>query len=71
MDENNAITDFNKTFLDIFKLSPEDIRSKNFIKFLQQKDISSQAISKINQSIKRISPTPFTIDIINGLFLKI
>ncbi len=37
LDENNAITDFNKTFLDIFKLSPEDIRSKNFIKFLQQK----------------------------------
>ncbi len=61
LDENNAITDFNKTFLDIFKLSPEDIRSKNFIKFLQQKDISSQAISKINQSIKRANDTETTV----------
>ena len=61
LDENNAITDFNKTFLDIFKLSPEDIRSKNFIKFLQQKDISSQALSKISQSIKRANVTEKTV----------
>ena len=61
LDENNAITDFNKTFLDIFKLSPEDIRSKNFIKFLQQKDISSQALSKISQSIKRANATEKTV----------
>ena len=61
LDENNAITDFNKTFLDIFKLSPEDIRSKNFIRFLQQKDISSQALSKISQSIKRANATEKTV----------
>ena len=61
LDDNNMIIDFNKTFLDIFKLSPEDIRSKNFIKFLQQKDISSQAISKINQSIKRANDTETTV----------
>lgn len=61
LDDNNAITDFNKTFLDIFKLSPEDIRSKNFIKFLQQKDISSQALSKISQSIKRANATEKTV----------
>ena len=61
LDDNNMITDFNKTFLDIFKLSPEDIRSKNFIKFLQQKDISSQALSKISQSIKRANATEKTV----------
>ena len=61
LDDNNVITDFNKTFLDIFKLSPEDIRSKNFIKFLQQKDISSQALSKISQSIKRANATEKTV----------
>ena len=60
-DDNNVITDFNKTFLDIFKLSPEDIRSKNFIRFLQQKDISSQALSKISQSIKRANATEKTV----------
>ena len=61
LDDNNVITDFNKTFLDIFKLSPEDIRSKNFIRFLQQKDISSQALSKISQSIKRANATEKTV----------
>ena len=61
LDDNNVITDFNKTFLDIFKLSPEDIRSKNFIKFLQQKDISSQVLSKISQSIKKANSTETTV----------
>ena len=33
LDEENTITDFNKTFLDMFNLKPENIRSKNFIRF--------------------------------------
>ena len=53
LDDNNVITDFNKTFLDIFKLSSDDIRSKNFIRFLQQRKISDQVVEKISKSIKK------------------
>ena len=49
LDDNNIIIDFNKTFLDIFKLKPEDIRSKNFIKLLQEKKISSQKKKQIQR----------------------
>ena len=34
LNENKIVTDFNKTFLDTFKLKAEDIRSKNFLEFL-------------------------------------
>ena len=61
LDENNVITDFNKTFLDIFKLRQEDIRSKNFIKFLQQKQISSRVVTKIERSINKANTTETTI----------
>ena len=61
LDENNVIIDFNKTFLDIFRLKPEDIRSKNFIKFLQQRKISNQIVEKISKSIKKANSTETTI----------
>ena len=61
LDENNTITDFNKTFLDIFKLKAEDIRSKNFIKFLQSKEVNRQAIVKINKSIEKANETETTV----------
>ncbi len=61
LDDNNMIMDFNKTFLDIFKLSPEDIRSKNFIKFLQQRKISEQVVEKIRKSIKKANSTETTV----------
>ena len=61
LDDNNMIIDFNKTFLDIFKLSPEDIRSKNFIKFLQQRKISEQVVEKIIKSIKKANSTETTV----------
>ena len=61
LDENNTITDFNKTFLDIFKLKAEDIRSKNFIKFLQQRKISEQVVEKISKSIKKANSTEKTV----------
>ena len=61
LDDNNMIIDFNKTFLDIFKLSPEDIRSKNFIKFLQQRKISEQVVEKISKSIKKANSTETTV----------
>ena len=61
LDDNNVITDFNKTFLDIFKLSSEDIRSKNFIRFLQQRKISEQVVEKISKSIKKANSTETTV----------
>ena len=61
LDDNNIIIDFNKTFLDIFKLKPEDIRSKNFIKLLQEKKISSQTVEKISKSIKKANSAEITV----------
>ena len=61
LDENNIITDFNKTFLDIFKLKAEDIRSKNFIKLLQSKEVNRQAIVKIDKSIEKANETETTV----------
>ena len=61
LDDNNVITDFNKKFLDIFKLSSEDIRSKNFIRFLQQRKISEQVVEKISKSIKKANSTEKTV----------
>ena len=61
LDENNTITDFNKTFLDIFKVKAEDIRSKNFIKLIQNKEVSRQTIAKIDKSIERANKTETTV----------
>lgn len=61
LDDNNVITDFNKTFLDIFKSSSDDIRSKNFIRFLQQRKISDQVVEKISKSIKKANSTETTV----------
>ena len=61
LDDNNVITDFNKTFLDIFKLSSDDIRSKNFIKLLQSKEVNRQAIVKIDKSIEKANETETTV----------
>lgn len=56
LDENNIIIDFNKTFLDIFELKASDIRNKNFIKLLQQKDIS-----EIEEEIEKANSTESTV----------
>ena len=61
LDENKTITDFNKTFLDIFRLKGEDIRSKNFIKLLQSKNVNRQAIVKIDKSIEKANETETTV----------
>ena len=61
LDEDNIITDFNKTFLEMFKLKPENIRSKNFIKFLENRKISKQTSKRIENTIKRANTTDKTI----------
>ena len=39
IDENNNITDFNKTFIDTFKFPAQKLRGKNLIEFLQERKI--------------------------------
>ena len=61
LDEDNIITDFNKTFLEMFKLKPENIRSKNFITFLENRKISKQTSKRIENTIERANTTDKTI----------
>ena len=61
LNEDNTITDFNKTFLDIFKLKPEDLRSKNFIKFFNNAGVKKQSVEKIERAIKKANETGETI----------
>lgn len=61
LNEDNTITDFNKTFLDIFKLKPEDLRSKNIIKFLNDRGISKKAVEKIERELRKANETGKTV----------
>lgn len=61
LDEENTITDFNKTFLDMFNLKPENIRSKNFIRFLNNRKVSKKSIVRITKSIQKANETDETI----------
>ena len=61
LDEENTITEFNKTFLDMFNLKPENIRSKNFIRFLNNRKVSKKSIVRITKSIQKANETDETI----------
>ena len=57
LNEYYIITDFNKTFLDIFKLRSEDLRSRNFIKFLVDGGVREQNVEKIKKALKKANET--------------
>lgn len=61
LDEYNTITDFNKTLLDIFKLKSEDLRSKNFIKFLNDGGIKRHSVEKIEKALQKANKTGETV----------
>ena len=61
LNENNIITDFNKTFLDTFKLKSEEIRSKNLIEFLGKNKKYEAAIKKIEKAIEKTKNSDKTI----------
>ena len=61
LNEYYIITDFNKTFLDVFKLKPEDLRSKKFIKFLSDRKINEKTVEKIKRELKKANKTGQTI----------
>lgn len=53
LDDNRNITDFNKTFLNTFKLKPEEIRSKNLMELLQINQKYKIDIKKLETSIQK------------------
>jgi len=61
LDDNNNITDFNKTFLDTFKLKAEEIRSKNLIEFLDNNKKYKADIKKIEKAIEKTKNSDKTI----------
>ena len=61
LNEYYIITDCNKTFLDVFKLKPEDLRSKKFIKFLSDRKINEKTVEKIKRELKKANKTGQTI----------
>ena len=61
LDENNKVTDFNKTFLDTFKLKKENVRSKNFLEILSENKKYKINISKLTKAIEKIKNSDKTI----------
>lgn len=61
LDENNNVTDFNKTFLDTFRLNPEEIRSKNLIEFLSTNKKFKTDIKKMQKAIEKTKNSDKTI----------
>ena len=61
LDDNNLITDFNKTFLDTFKLKPEEIRSKNILEFFKEHKNFKVDIKKIEKAIEKTKNSNKTI----------
>ena len=61
LNENNIVTDFNKTFLDTFKLKSEDIRSKNFLEFLSNNKKYKANIDKLAKAIEKTKNSDKTI----------
>lgn len=55
--EEKVITDFNKTFLDIFKLKNENLRGNDFIRFLSDRGICKKTIEKIEKELKKSNKT--------------
>lgn len=61
LSDDNAIIDFNQTFLNTFQLKAETLRSNNFIDFLEDREINKSTISKIERSIQKANTTNETI----------
>ena len=61
LNDNNIITDFNKTFLDTFKLKAEEIRSKNLIEFFGKNKKYEADIKKIEKAIEKTKNSDKTI----------
>ena len=61
LDENDVITDFNKTFLDTFKVKEETIRSKNIFEFLEENKKYKANILKLKNVLEKTKHSNNTI----------
>ncbi len=61
LDDNYVITEFNKTFLKIFNLKTEDIRSKKMGIFLRERNISREEAEKIFNLLIKANSTRKTV----------
>ena len=61
IDENGNIVDFNKTFIDTFKLKDEKIRGEKFLDFLHKRKRKTENINKIKKAIEKAQNTNKTI----------
>lgn len=57
LSDNGTVSDFNKTFLDLFGIKDEDIRSKDFIEYLKSVSISDEGINRIKHAIFKVNKT--------------
>lgn len=57
LNEDNIITDFNKTFLEVFKQKQENVRNKNIFAYLEQYNISTEKYKKAFEKIKKSDET--------------
>jgi len=72
LNENNTITDFNKTFLDMFKQKAEKLRNRNIYEFLDEYKINIDKYKKAFEKTKDSNETvkfEQKIDGINRFFL--
>ncbi len=60
LNENNIVTDFNKTFLDTFHLSQNKVRNANFIDLLKVIKIENET-RNIEDAIKKVKSTTETL----------
>lgn len=58
INENNNITDFNKTFTDTFKISSSKVRNTNIVDLLKKDIKSEEDLTKIENAIKETKSTP-------------
>ena len=61
LNDNNNITDFNKTFIDMFKIKSEKIRGINFIEFLKKHKAYKINIPKLENAIEKAQHSENTI----------
>lgn len=61
LNEDNIITDFNKTFLDTFNLSSSKVRNTNIMDLLQKEIKFEDDIHSIKDAIKKVKATAETL----------
>lgn len=67
LNEENIITDFNQTYLEIFRAKAEKIRNKNIFSHLKENDIEPEKYEKAFETIKNTEETVKFEQIVNRL----